>query len=54
MSQEEHLVLEGIRVERPTMAEDNWLALTPVRVGDLGAVLGGDGWYGFSPFSWPP
>jgi hypothetical protein len=42
-SEEEHLVLEGICIERPTMAEDNWLTFPPVLVVDLGAVLGGDG-----------
>src|SRR5262245_3675804 len=40
--QEEHLILEGIRTERPAVAEHHWLPVTPIIVVDLRAVLGLD------------
>src|SRR5581483_7168099 len=38
----EHMVLEGVAAEGPTVAEDDGLTLAPVLVIDLGAVLRGD------------
>jgi len=40
--QEEHLIFERIRAERPAMAEHHGLAATPVLVIDLRAVFGRD------------
>src|SRR5262249_47934993 len=40
--QEKHLVFEGVRAQRPPMAEDDGLPRAPVFVVNLGAVLGGD------------
>src|SRR5262245_31612946 len=40
--EEEHLVLESIRAQRPTMAKHDGLPSTPVIEVDLGAVLCGD------------
>src|SRR2546421_10970708 len=39
-SQEEHLIFESIRCQRPAMAEDNRLTSAPVLVIDLRPVLG--------------
>src|SRR6267142_2309915 len=47
--QEEHLVLEGVRAQRPAVAEDDGLSRAPVLVINLRPVLGGDGVHaGFS------
>src|SRR5260221_5277885 len=48
--EEEHLVFEGVRAERPAVAEDDGLALAPVLVVDLGAVLRRD--VSHAGFSW--
>ena len=40
--QEEHLVLEGVRAQRPAVAEDDGLSAAPVLVIDLRAVFGRD------------
>ena len=40
--QKKHLIFEGVRVERPAMAEYNGLSRAPVFVIDLGAIFGGD------------
>ena len=37
--QKEHLVFEGVRAERPAMAEDDGLSGAPVLVIDLRAVF---------------
>src|SRR5437773_11700585 len=42
LRQEEHLVLEGLRREGPSMAEHDRLSLAPVVVVDLRAVFGRD------------
>src|SRR6266849_9632108 len=42
-SQEERLVVPGIGIERPAMAEDDGLARAPVLVKNRRAVLGGNG-----------
>ena len=39
-SQIEHLVLKGIRAQRPAMAEDNGLTRAPILELDLRTVLG--------------
>src|SRR5712691_1563972 len=41
-AQKHHLVLPGVRAQRPSMAEDGGLSLGPVLVIDLRAVLGCD------------
>ncbi len=41
--QKEHLVLKGIRGERPAMTENDRLSLSPVLVVNLRAVFGRDG-----------
>src|SRR5262245_49101561 len=48
--QEEHLVLPGVRAERPPVAEDDGLPRAPVLVVDLRAVLRRDGRHGRAPF----
>ena len=40
---EERLVVPGVGIERPAVAEDDGLPRAPVLVKDRGAVLGGDG-----------
>ena len=40
--QKEHLVLEGVRAQRPAVTEDDRLSLAPVLVIDLSSVLGRD------------
>src|ERR671935_1770660 len=47
--QKEHLVLEGVRGERPTMAEDHGRSAAPVLVINLRAVLGRHRAHGSSP-----
>jgi hypothetical protein len=42
LGQEEHLILPGVAIERPAVAEDYGLSFTPVFVIDLGAVFGRD------------
>src|SRR5262249_46656805 len=42
-SQEEHLVLEGVRAERPAVAEHDRLSRAPVIEIDLGSVSGRNG-----------
>ena len=42
VEEEEHLGVPIIRRERPAMAEDDGLALAPVLVEDVDAILGGD------------
>jgi hypothetical protein len=49
--EEKHLVLEGIGVERPAVAEDDRLSGAPILVVNLGSVLGGDGWHGDLPWA---
>src|SRR5713226_9652212 len=39
---EDQLVVPGVGIERPAVAEDDGLARAPVLVKDRGAVLGGD------------
>src|SRR2546426_12217164 len=41
-AQKHHLVLPGVRAQRPSMAEDDGLSLAPVLVIDLRAVFGCD------------
>ena len=48
--QEEHLVLECVGTERPSMAEDDGLTRAPVIVVDLGTVLRRDRCHGALPF----
>src|SRR5215468_827292 len=43
LGQKEHLVFECIRTQRPTVAEDNGLPLTPILVIDLRSVFCRDG-----------
>src|SRR6266404_1118816 len=43
MQEEQQLRVPIVGRQRPAMAEDNWLARTPVLVEDLRCVLGGDG-----------
>ena len=50
VEKEHHLVVPVVGAERPAMMEDDGLALAPVLVEDLGAVLGGDNRH--SPGSW--
>src|SRR5260370_36543934 len=49
-SQEEHLVFESIRGERPAMAEDHGLPFAPILVIDLRAIFGGDKGHGMLSF----
>src|SRR2546427_5174173 len=44
--QEEHLILEGVRAQRPAVAEDDGLSLSPVLVVNERPVLGRDGVHG--------
>ena len=37
-----HLIFEGVGVERPPMAEHDWLTGAPILVIELGAVFGRD------------
>src|SRR5439155_427731 len=52
--QKEHLVLEGVRAQRPPMAEDHGLSATPVLVVEIyvACVFLADSnvWHGDSPF----
>ena len=57
-SEEEHLVFEGVRTQRPAMAEDNGLPRTPIVVINSRAIRGGDRAHGFAlrvvgESSWP-
>jgi hypothetical protein len=49
VSQEEHLVLEGIGTQRPAMAEDDGLTAAPVFVVKLRSVVNRDVRHGLSP-----
>ncbi len=42
LGEEQHLVLEGVRAQRPAVAEHHGLPLAPVLVIELHAVFGGD------------
>jgi hypothetical protein len=48
---EEHLILPGIGVEWPTVAEDYRLSCAPILVVDLCTVLRREHDHGFAPFS---
>ena len=50
--QEEHLVFEGIRGKRPTVAEDHRLPGAPVLVVNLRAVFGRERTHGAFSFAW--
>ena len=52
LCQEEHLVLERVRRQRPPMAEDHRLPRPPVIVVDLGSILGRDRRHGMIPRAW--
>src|SRR6478672_8080301 len=49
LSQEEHLILEGVRRERPAVAEHDGLSVAPVVVMDPRAVLRSDRAHGMGP-----
>ena len=42
LDEEQHLGVPVVAAERPAMMEDNWLALAPVLVENLGTILGRD------------